>query len=226
MKTDMDVRPKKPLGAKAYGHIPHLPTSRRRPGDHCIHEGQARIATERTRDTHDLVIVTEKLDGSCVSAAKIDGQIVPLNRAGYPAGSSKWECHRMFSDWVYANYDRFDAVLSNGERLVGEWLAQAHGTRYDLQHEPFVVFDLMREGERATDEEVGDRMTGKFTTAPLIATGATSVEFVAKALLAWPPRSGALDPVEGAVWRVERHGKFDFICKWVRSDKVSFILIA
>jgi len=31
---------------------------------------------------------------------------------------------------------------------------------------------------------------------------------------------GAVDPVEGAVWRVERRGKVDFLAKWVRLDKV------
>jgi hypothetical protein len=35
-----------------------------------------------------------------------------------------------------------------------------------------------------------------------------------------PSGHGALDPVEGAVWRVERDGRFDFIAKWVRQDKV------
>lgn len=28
------------------------------------------------------------------------------------------------------------------------------------------------------------------------------------------------DEPEGVVYRVERHGKVDFLCKWVRPDKV------
>ena len=31
---------------------------------------------------------------------------------------------------------------------------------------------------------------------------------------------GALDPVEGAVWRVERKDTVDFLVKYVRPDKV------
>jgi len=31
---------------------------------------------------------------------------------------------------------------------------------------------------------------------------------------------GALDPVEGAVWRVERKGVIDFLVKYVRPDKI------
>ena len=82
----------KPLGQKAYGHIAHLPGSRMGPGDHSCHPGQARIATERTRDRHDQVWVQEKLDGSCVSVARIeglsdvmlnvDGHLVPLREEG------------------------------------------------------------------------------------------------------------------------------------------------
>jgi len=41
----------KPLNQKAYGSIPHLPGSRLGPGDYSIGEGQARIATEKLRDT-------------------------------------------------------------------------------------------------------------------------------------------------------------------------------
>ena len=76
--------------------------------------------------------------------------LYPLTRAGYIASSSSKEQHQRFAEWVYANQDRFLAVLKDGERLCGEWLLQAHGTCYNLPHEPEVVFDLMRGNERAT----------------------------------------------------------------------------
>jgi len=38
--------PRKPLGIKSYGSIPHLPGSRIGIGDHKCHEGQERIATK------------------------------------------------------------------------------------------------------------------------------------------------------------------------------------
>jgi hypothetical protein len=139
----MNLENKKPLGGKSYGHIAHLPGSRMGPGDHKCHEGQKHIATEKPRDRHDLVIVQEKLDGSNVAVARLDGMLFPLSRAGYLAGSSPYEQHWRFAEWVYANQDRFMLVLQNGERLCGEWLMQAHGTRYSLKHEPFVAFDLM-----------------------------------------------------------------------------------
>jgi hypothetical protein len=59
---------------------------------------------------------------------------------------------------VYANQDRFLAVLRDGERLVGEWLMQTHGTRYQLKNEPFVAFDLMARNDRARYDELTDRV--------------------------------------------------------------------
>ena len=48
-------------------------------------EGQKAIACEKLRDKHDRIIVQEKLDGSNVGIAKIDGNIMALTRAGYMA---------------------------------------------------------------------------------------------------------------------------------------------
>jgi hypothetical protein len=212
--------PMKPLGGKAYGHIAHLPGSRMGPGDHHCHEGQARICTERARDRHDTIIVQEKLDGSCVSVARIAGAIVPLIRAGYPAGQSHYRHHHLFHAWAWENQDRFLAVLKDGERLVGEWLALAHGSRYALPHEPFVVFDLMRGGARApyAEFELVIRRAD-FIPPRLIHIGgpfrvAAALDAIAES------GHGCLDPVEGAVWRVEREGRVDFLAKYVRPDKV------
>lgn len=210
----------KPLGRKAYGHIGHLPGSRMTPMDHHVHEGQKRICTAKTRDRHDVVIVQEKLDGSCVSVAKLEsGEIVALGRSGYLAQTSKYEMHQRFAAWVRAHASRFDYLLKPGERLVGEWMIQAHGTRYKMPHEPLVVFDLMRGDERALYEELRGRMAQAVVLPRLLHLGGPySID---RLLLNLEPSGhGALDPVEGAVWRVERKGEVDFLAKWVRPDKV------
>jgi hypothetical protein len=216
----VEERSRKPLGGKAYGSIPHLPGSRMGPGDHHCHEGQALICTMRARDRHDRVIVQEKLDGSCVAVARIDGRIVALTRAGYEAHTSPWEQHQLFEAWMWRNaFERFDALLLEGERVCGEWLAQAHGTRYQLPHDPFVAFDLVVEGVRAPYDTFVDRMAGaNFTTPRLIHDGAPIPVDVVVARLE-PSGHGAVDPVEGAVWRVERRGAVDFLAKFVRRDK-------
>ena len=57
----------KPLNRKNYGSIPHLLGSKLGATDKYVHEGQHRIMTEKTRDKHDYVIVTEKYDGANIT---------------------------------------------------------------------------------------------------------------------------------------------------------------
>jgi hypothetical protein len=216
---------RKPLGTRAYGHIPHLPGSRMGPGDHHCHAGQASICTVETRDRHDAVIVQEKLDGTCVAVARIEGAIVPLTRAGYHADSSPFEQHALFATWALTHHTRFAAVLQEGERLAGEWLAQAHGTRYRLPHEPFVAFDLLCGAVRAPYATLMTRVaTGGFITPRLLHLGGALA--ISDALERLEPSGhGALDPVEGAVWRVERRGEVDFLAKYVRPEKVDGVYL-
>ncbi len=221
----------KPLGRKNYGHIPHLPGSRLGPGDHRCNPGQARIATEKARDKFDEVIVQEKLDGSNVGVARLGDTLYPLSRAGYLAATSRYEQHQHFSNWFYANYERFLAVLQDGERLVGEWLMQAHGTRYNLPHEPLVIFDLMVDDKRTPYERFLERIApGHFVPPALLHRGgAMSIDEAITGLKTYGFH-GALEPAEGAVWRVERDkptGKkgerkrvVDFLVKYVRPNKI------
>ena len=209
----------KPLGRKAYGSIGHLPESRMGPGDHHVSPGQARICTEKARDRHDRTIVQEKLDGSCVAVALLDGALHPIGRAGWPAMSSRFEMHHLFAAWVWENEARFRSVLREGERIVGEWLAQAHGTIYDLgAHEPFGAFDIMVGDWRMPFDEFFARIDSVFLRPTLLhAGGPISVE-MAMALHRqerWP-----CDEVEGVVYRVERRGEVDFLAKYVRPDKI------
>lgn len=210
--------PIKPLGHKSYGSIPHLPGSRLGDGDHHCHEGQAKIATEKTRDKHDKIIVQEKLDGSNMGVAKLNGQIIPLTRSGYHAADSFYTQHHYFAQWVKLNEARFSAVLNDGERICGEWLAQAHGTRYALPHEPFVVFDIIQGKGRLNYEEFVMRVWEYFIIPSTISIGPTSIDTILD-IINQASKHGAVDPVEGAIWRVERNGRVDFLTKFVRHDK-------
>ena len=212
----------KPLGQKAYGSIPHLPGSRLGAGDHHVNEGQARICTERTRDRHDTVVVQEKLDGSCTAVALKGGQILALGRSGYLAQSSPYEQHQLFADWVRKREDRFRALLMEGERAVGEWLAQAHGTIYDLPHEPWVLFDIITGTVRIPfGALVASNGISGFQLPHVIRCqeAATSIKEVQE-YVRQGSHHGASGGAEGAVWRVERKGKVDFLAKWVRPDKI------
>ncbi len=230
----MTDNPRKPLGHRAYGHIGHLLGSRLGPGDHKLPEGQARICTEKKRAHWDYVIVTEKLDGSNCSVALLDGQIIALGRAGYLAETSRYEQHAMFADWVRQNEERFRAVLCDGERVCGEWLAQAHSTLYELPHEPYVIFDIMHDGHKRMlwDNMLHRLGPGEFTTPHRIFAGGAALPGAPQSIAAVEAyldrrgsQHGGKGPVEGAVWRVESQRAnnpkrfVDFLGKWVRPEK-------
>jgi hypothetical protein len=188
------------------------------PGDHACHEGQQRIATEKARDKHDRIIVTEKLDGSNVGIARVGDSIYALGRAGYLAQSSKYEQHQLFAYWVRQREEFWRDVLSDGERLVGEWLAQAHGTLYSLPLGPFAAFDLMVKQKRKPFDEFRDRCLMHGIAMPKLLSVGGPISVAEAMALHGNGDHGCVDP-EGAVWRVERKGEFDFIVKWVRPSK-------
>ncbi len=208
----------KPLNGKAYGSIPHLPGSNmsdRR--DIGISEAAAVHFLSKPKEKGDIVFVTEKLDGSCVSVFKNDNELYPLIRAGYHARDSKRKQHHMFARWVELNADKFQRLLCNGERVCGEWLAQAHGTRYNLEgRSPFAAFDIMRGIERESYEHFFNRcLEAGISTVPLFYRGPCLKVEAAFIALGEHGFYGAEKP-EGAVWRIERAGKFLSIAKYVR----------
>jgi hypothetical protein len=212
------AKPPKPLSGKAYGSIPHLPNSRIGPGDHHCHEGQWRICCEKVRDKHDRIIVTEKLDGACVSVANVDGNLVAMSRAGYKAEDALYDHLKMFGTWASENEAQFK-FLKAGQRIIGEWLAMAHGTVYRLAC-PFVAFDIIEGKQRIPHDEARHLFKANgIEAAAVVHDGAPIAVDDALAILGEYGRHGAAEPIEGAVWRVERKGEFDFIAKYVRPDK-------
>lgn len=222
----MNAEKIKPLGGKIYGSIPHLPGSKygdKR--DRGVSPEAAVRFLEKPKQAGDVVFVTEKLDGSCVCVAKTPGgALAALIRAGYPAQSSQWLQHRWFAQWAMKHHELFDGLLKPGERVCGEWLAQAHGTRYNLSERPlqspFAAFDIMCGWERESYERFFYRcgMSG-ISTVPLVSRGpAVDVDSV-MGCLGKHGRYGAERP-EGAVWRIERDGEFIDIAKYVRPDHV------
>jgi hypothetical protein len=112
-------------------------------------------------------------------------------------------------------------LIKPGERAVGEWLEEAHGTRYELVHEPFVIFDLMTGTTRTKTLEVMRRVQEQGFTAPhLLHSGAPiSIEHILEKLET--PYHGELDPVEGAVWRLELNDSVHALAKYVRPESVA-----
>jgi hypothetical protein len=204
-----------------YGSIGHLSTSKlTQQADKKVAPGQEAILTQKARDWRDLVIITEKVDGSNVGVLRANGGIVPITRAGYRAESSPHVQHRAFHRWAIDNRHLFSA-LPEGWRICGEWCLQAHGTLMDISEEyPFLAFDII------TDKE--ERLPYLHFTRACYSAGVASVPLLhigqpcsiknAEKLLG-NGHYGNPEKPEGLVYRVERDGKVDFLAKWVRHDK-------
>ena len=67
--------------------------------------------------------------------------------------------------------ERVFEFLEEDQRLCGEWIAQAHVTKYALQHEPFVPFDLLGPGGAKTFEEFNSIVPDFFTRPHLLHIG-------------------------------------------------------
>jgi hypothetical protein len=209
----------KPLGGKAYGSTAHLSNSRLGPSDHHCHEGQERIATVKARDKYDCIIVQEKLDGSNVCVARVDGKLIALTRSGYLASTSPYEQHHIFQNWVERNEGMF-SFLRDGERVSGESLIQAHGTIYESVLSPLYVFDLFRDNKRVCLDEYKNRLSScGLWFAPIIHEDGPISVLDALALVGERGCANSVGLPEGVVYRVYRNGIFDFMCKYVRPEK-------
>ena len=218
--ADPEPRPVRRL----YGSIPHLPGSRAA-SDRTLSPALARRLLERTAArAGDEVIVQEKLDGSCVAIVRGEhGRLEARGREGRLAAESRNEGRRMFAAWLTEHEGRLDGLLADGEVLVGEWLALVHGTRYELAHDLFVPFDLVRGPERvrAPLDELAARLAGVALPSPAVVHRGPPIAIdAACTLLGEHGKHGAVDPAEGLVYRVERAGVVVLIAKWVRPGKV------
>ena len=211
----------KPLGRKAYGSIPHLQGSRTGPGDYHCHEGQERICFRggRTRaGKPNRVIVTEKLDGSNVAIARVDGEVEALGRAGYRAQTSPHKQHQIFAEWVR----RKDwSALPERWRVCGEWMIMAHGTIYKPSS-PFIAFDVFNDQNKRLPHDEARKVMADLGVegAYVISDGDGMTIESAMQVLGVAGFHGAEEQVEGAVWRVETDGEFNFLAKYVRPEKV------
>jgi hypothetical protein len=96
----------------------------------------------------------------------------------------------------------------------------AVGTKYKLPHEPFVPFDIIDKDGRQTYSTIVSKLkTHDFTMPQCLSIGEPLAIETALILLETSAH-GALEEVEGAIWRVERKGVVDFLCKYVKPNKV------
>lgn len=204
-----------------YGSIPHLSISKlTQQADKKIPIGQEEILTKKPRDWKDLIIVTEKLDGSNVGVLKKNDKLHSITRAGYLAASSPYKQHIYFDFWVYNNHHLF-TWLPEGWRVCGEWMALSHGTRYDITGEsPFCAFDIIDDKNKRLCymDFIKLCSCAGVPSVPLLHIGQPITIKNALKLLGSGIYGNPEKP-EGVVYRVEREGRVDFLAKFVRSDK-------
>lgn len=206
---------------KNYGSIPHLSTSKQtQQADKKIGSGQEDILTRKARDWRDLIIVTEKIDGSNVGVVRKRGGLIAITRAGYDALSSPFRQHHLFNDYV-SRVENMFSWIPEGYRICGEWCIVAHGTKYDLTGEsPFVAFDIFTDKNERIPYIDFTRLCASYgiPQVPLLHIGQPiSIKNAIK--LMGDGHYGKPEKPEGVVYRVERKGRVDFLAKWVRADK-------
>jgi ATP-dependent RNA circularization protein (DNA/RNA ligase family) len=202
---------------KNYGSIPHLSSSKMfQKADKKINIGQEKILTEKSRDWNDLIIVTEKIDGSNVGIINIKGELFAIGRSGYLCSTSPHEQHLQFDLWLKRNYSKF-SWLPNNYRICGEWCIQSHGTIYDITKEsPFVAFDIINNENKRIDyiEFISTCNKYDIQNVPILHIGQPiSIKNAIKKLGAG--HYGKPVYPEGVVYRVQKGKQFDFAAKWV-----------
>jgi hypothetical protein len=165
--------------------------------------------------------VSEKLDGSCVAIVRHAEGIAAFGRDGKPCAMSRNDGRVAFAAWVDQHSAPWHDVLAEGERVVCEWLALAHGTKYALPHGPAVAIDgFGADGARwPLDETRRLAAAMGLPIARVLHDGGAIAVDAAMALLGEHGFHGAIDPAEGVVYRVERDGVVAGLAKFVRAGK-------
>lgn len=210
----------KPLNGKNYGSIPHLLESKLGIGDYHIHEGQDKILTQKIRDKNDIIIVTEKYDGSNVGVCRADGNIHAITRSGYLATTSQYQQHQYFAIWVEKNKNKF-SFLQDGERIAGEWMLQSCSLLYKIENKNvFIAFDIFKDNKRQPYNLLDAVCShNDIQIARLLHKGGSiSVEESMRLVSLDHKHDIKTEKPEGVVYRCERNGEVDFLAKYVRHD--------
>jgi len=204
---------------KVYNSILHLAGSNRGE-DAMADRWLSSLATGDRIQKKCRIYVSEKVDGSCTGVFRHGDELVARTRSGGLASEAGPLQLRLFAQWVALNRRRFLSVLQDGERIVGEWLLQAHGTRYAFKHEPYVVHDIFdsRGNTPLPYPLLKERiLPGGFLMPKLLFSGERGISIEeADRLLGTHGFFGAIDEAEGMVWRIERHKLPPLMVKYVR----------
>jgi hypothetical protein len=198
--------------------------SKVQPGDRFLETSFVKIATEKSRDEHDRIIVSELMDGLHLAVCKENGIIIPKLRDGSLASTLKEKSIEIFLTWISKNEHVFKNLLQDGERLCGEWMTQQYGTSYKDLVARYFIFDIIRNGKRVLFDELSSRIKSinfpEIKMVPILFDSNRAVDIqTALARLGKMGMCNALDYPEGVVYRVERKGSVEFCAKFVCLNK-------
>lgn len=205
-----------------YPIIQHLPGSKMRDtSDKSIGAQEVEWLTIRARSPKDVVVVTEKVDGCNVGVIRQGDTLTPIIRKGYDVRTNQFDWIRDFAEFMEKNRKRFLHLLTDGERVCGEWMIKTHTIHYDMPHEPFICFDLIKGSERTPYMGTRKRLSEVgFVSAGLVHCGTAipTQEAIGKLGKGF---HGAIDAPEGVVYRYEsaEHGWL-FSAKFVSNPLV------
>lgn len=207
---------------KNYGRIPHLSSSYMTDGDHRITMGQEEMLTKKRKSKSAQVIVLEKYDGCNGGILKTGNRIVALTRSGNEARFSPHAHLKLFWAWTRCFEKELSDLLLEEERLVVEWLALAHGTKYEINHfHPAVAIDLFfSNGERARFSELQNRLKDSSFFAARVLHEGDPIEpaKLRNKLNEKTKEFQSIEEPEGLIYRYEEKERVFFLAKWVREN--------
>lgn len=208
---------------KNFGHIGHLTGSKMIDSeDKLISNEEQYKYTVCKRDTKDIVIITEKLDGMNAGVIKKNGSLYPINRKGYDVrimGEIHQELKILgdgWAQWVDDNYLLYDSILEENEHLAFENCMMIHTLKYKFKSKPiFLLAKYTADNKKINYKSLTDlSKANNIQQPPLLNMG---IAIPPKLIIDQYPKglSGVQGAIEGVVYNYERNGEHESCAKYV-----------
>ncbi|MCY3019702.1 MAG: RNA ligase family protein [Planctomycetota bacterium] len=168
-----------------------------------------------------VVIVQEKLDGTCCSFHYEGRWVLVLQKRAGLISSGEREVYNMFRLWAQQRIEWLYDIVGEEYVLFGEYVRVRHGVFYDLLPDEFVAFDLLHKatGRFLGFEEFLERLTGRLAVVPVLWQG-PGIQLPPLPSLLGRSRFGH-ETAEGCYLRFEKDGRLCGRAKWRRSQVAS-----
>ncbi len=214
----------RPLGRKAYFKIAHLPGSRTGSSDRTAPRELAERCLVAAPPRRGRCSCRRSSTAPASRSARLDGAVLALGREGTLAAHSQNPGRQMFAAWVEQRAATFTIYSATAS---GSWANGSRSLMFDsLRAPPRSLRRLRRLSRRAAVDVRRDRRaTARGLPRPSLLHRGGALRIAAMLEMLGGGGHGAVEPPEGAVWRVERAGRVVGMAKYVRGDKVDGALL-